>query len=165
MRTGYLTGVEASVCDLSPKGRDCFQGSSETEKKKDQVKKMVDEAGKQSQTAAKKIKSRKKKSPKMGTAKRMCLRNTSSLNLGSGRRRAEKKKFQHRRLNHPVGRLDELKDATPQEKEKLTKAGYTSVIDLSAAPVTRLIGEIDVSLKKAAGWINQARRKTGIINE
>ncbi|MDP3052126.1 MAG: helix-hairpin-helix domain-containing protein [bacterium] len=61
--------------------------------------------------------------------------------------------------------LDELKDATPQEKEKLVEAGYKSVEDLAQAPVNRLIQSIGVNLKKAANWINQARRKTGVIHD
>ncbi len=74
------------------------------------------------------------------------------------------KEIQNEILEEEV-KLDELKDATPQEKEKLIEAGYKSVEDLAQVPVNRLIQSIGVNLKKAANWINQARRQTGVIDD
>ena len=54
--------------------------------------------------------------------------------------------------------FDGLPDASDGEKEKLASAGYKTVEDLAEAPISKLIQGIGVSLKKAADWINQARR-------
>ncbi len=61
--------------------------------------------------------------------------------------------------------LENLQDASPQEKEKLTQAGYKSTEDLAQAPIAKIMQGIGVNLKKAANWINQARRKTGAIGD
>lgn len=61
--------------------------------------------------------------------------------------------------------LADIKDATPQGKEKLAEAGYKLVKDLAKTPIDRLIQGIGVSLEKAAHWINRVRRQTGVINE
>ena len=61
--------------------------------------------------------------------------------------------------------LNKLQDASEKDKEKLVQAGYKTTEDLAQAPVAQLIQGLGVSLRKAANWINQARRKTGEIRD
>lgn len=64
-----------------------------------------------------------------------------------------------------VSSFDELPDVSEKDKEKLVQAGYKTVEDLAEAPISKLIQGIGISLKKAADWINQARRQTGAMHD
>jgi hypothetical protein len=50
-----------------------------------------------------------------------------------------------------------------EEGKRLSQAGYKTIKDIAEAPINRFIQEAGVNLKKAAGWINQARRRIGTI--
>lgn len=59
----------------------------------------------------------------------------------------------------------ELEDASEEEKIKLAEAGYKTIKDLANVSVVMLIQTLGISLRKAAKWINQAKRETGLIIE
>ena len=87
--------------------------------------------------------------------------------VATGENSTETKEDQIESANAPVAvsSLDELPDASEKDKEKLVQAGYKSAEDVAQAPVAKLIQGLGVSLRKAANWINQARRQTGVIDE
>lgn len=57
----------------------------------------------------------------------------------------------------------ELKGASKKEKAKLANAGYKTIKDLADVSVVTLIQNLGVSLRKAATWINQAKREKGLL--
>lgn len=80
--------------------------------------------------------------------------------------KVKKKKARTKQREKPEkNALENFQDASAVEKEKLADAGYKTAEDLAQYPISRLIQDIGVSLKKAANWINQARRKTGAIHD
>lgn len=54
-------------------------------------------------------------------------------------------------------------DASEEEKAKLAKAGYKTIKDLADVSVVTLIQTLGISLRKAAKWINQAKREKGLL--
>jgi len=70
-----------------------------------------------------------------------------------------------KKFSNSTAGLDALRNATPQEKEKLVAAGYKSIADIAETRVNWLIQGLGIRLDKAAHWINQARRQTGMIGK
>lgn len=61
--------------------------------------------------------------------------------------------------------FDKIKDISPAELERLIKAGYTSIKEIAEAPISKVMQQLRVNVKKAAHWINQARQEIGMIRE
>lgn len=88
------------------------------------------------------------------------------LAKGCNRMRPGKKIVKAKNLSKVAVRssLDGL-NASLEEKEKLMQAGYCSIEDVAKAAIAKFVQEVEVELKRAAHWINRARRQTGVIRD
>ncbi len=158
-RTGYLAFPDARACRLLLKGRDHLNSSGESRSETASV---------DSVSAVMFPEKKTKDSAKGGSARPV-----------AGGKKKVKKIFeaaaQHPPTIAPANQppkeakkktgLDALKNVTPREKEKLVAAGYKSVQDIAETPITRFIQGMGIRLDRAARWINQARRQTGLIDD
>lgn len=172
-RGEYLKFVDANVCCLLTKGRNRFQGSdpivttaqhdstvnaepvvvSISERDKDSSK--DDTSDNEPDNSGEEMEEAKPEEQTLGIKKEVNKENVE----------AEEKVKAEQKEKTGEDALKNLGDASRDEKEKLASAGYKTVEDLAEAPVSRLIQSIGVNLKKAADWINQARRQTGAMHD
>lgn len=167
-RGGYLKFADANACYLLTRGRNLFQDNGPADEKSIAIQnEILEEKVRKMQSKMKldnrkmKAKKRKKKSSQRQANLKKKLKSKNLLQIKIKKKKARTKQEEKPKKNA----LENLQDASAGEKEKLADAGYKKVEDLAQYSVSRFIQDIGMSLKKAANWINQVRRKSGAIHD